>query len=261
MRVKTNKLIVSMIAALIVLATIFNADMATNAAKIDYSPVFNSSYYSAKYPDLAAAGIRTEAQLLNHFVNNGMKEGRQGSAEFSVQVYRANYPDLNAAFGNNLPAYYMHYISSGKAEGRVASASTNATATAPAAQAALTPQQQVLELVNRDRANHGLGKVTMTAELNEAAARRAQEIVSTFSHTRPDGRSCFSVLSECGVSYSSCGENIAAGQRTAEDVERGWMNSPGHKANILNTNYSHIGVGYVTVPGGYGTYWVQIFTN
>lgn len=101
----------------------------TNAANPDYSSIFVASYYSTRYPDLKAAGITTDAALLNHFVTSGMKEGRQGSEEFNVYVYMNNYPDLKAAFGNDLPKYYLHYMNAGKAEGRVARGNASAPAT------------------------------------------------------------------------------------------------------------------------------------
>lgn len=106
----------------------------TNAAKIDISPVYNAAYYAAHNPDLAAAGIVTEDQLLAHFQNHGMAEGRQGSEEFNVHVYKNRYPDLAAAYGNDLKAYYIHYITTGKAEGRSASGASQAVTTTPAAQ-------------------------------------------------------------------------------------------------------------------------------
>lgn len=87
-------------------------------AKTDYSAVFNATYYAQNNPDLASAGITSENALLNHFINNGMKEGRQGSDEFNVYAYMNRYPDLKAAYGSDLKSYYLHYINSGKAEGR-----------------------------------------------------------------------------------------------------------------------------------------------
>ena len=120
---------------------------------------------------------------------------------------------------------------------------------------------QVIDLVNADRAANGLGPVTATAELNQAAAQRAKEIYTLFDHSRPDGTSCFTVLSQYGVSYSSAGENIAAGQSTPSAVETAWMNSPGHRANILTAGFTHIGVGYYETSDGYRYYWVQLFTN
>lgn len=83
-----------------------------------YAPVFDATYYYNHNPDLQAAIGNDGTKLLNHFVNSGMKEGRQGSEEFNVQAYMNRYADLKAAFGNDLKKYYMHYITSGKAEGR-----------------------------------------------------------------------------------------------------------------------------------------------
>lgn len=87
---------------------------------VDYSAVFDAAYYANRYPDLKAAFGNDESALLQHFIQYGMAEGRQGSSQFDVYSYKNLYPDLRAAFGNNLKSYYMHYISSGKAEGRKA---------------------------------------------------------------------------------------------------------------------------------------------
>ena len=87
---------------------------------VDYSAVFDAAYYANRYPDLKAAFGNDESALLQHFIQYGMAEGRQGSSQFDVYSYKNLYPDLRAAFGNNLKSYYMHYISNGKAEGRKA---------------------------------------------------------------------------------------------------------------------------------------------
>lgn len=84
----------------------------------DYSSVYDYSYYNSKYSDLKSAFKGDDIELLAHFVNNGMSEGRQASKNFNVQIYKNNYTDLQQAFGNNLKSYYMHYIQNGKAEGR-----------------------------------------------------------------------------------------------------------------------------------------------
>lgn len=86
----------------------------------EYSAVFDAAYYANRYPDLKAAYGDNDSALLQHFIQYGMAEGRQGSSQFDVYSYKNLYPDLRAAFGNNLKSYYMHYISSGKAEGRKA---------------------------------------------------------------------------------------------------------------------------------------------
>ena len=85
---------------------------------VDYSAVYDYNYYNSKYSDLKSAFKGDDIDLLAHFVNNGMKEGRQASKKFNVQIYKNNYMDLQQAFGNDLKPYYMHYIQNGKAEGR-----------------------------------------------------------------------------------------------------------------------------------------------
>ena len=119
--------------------------------------------------------------------------------------------------------------------------------------------QQVIDLVNQERAKAGLSPVTEAADLSAAAAVRAQEITRSFSHTRPDGTYYNTVLNGNGVSYMGSGENIAYGQATPAAVMNGWMNSQGHRANILNKNFTEIGVGCYENGSGV-KYWVQLFT-
>ena len=88
---------------------------------------------------------------------------------------------------------------------------------------------------------------------------RCLEQQTSFSHIRPNGTSCFTVLGKNGVSYSGAGEHIANGQRTPEAVVTAWMNSPGHKANVLSPSYKNIGVGVYIDPYG-RVYWTQLFT-
>lgn len=118
--------------------------------------------------------------------------------------------------------------------------------------------EAVASLVHAARQDAGLSELELDADLCAAAQARAQEIAQSFSHTRPDGSSCFTILEEFGVSYRAAGENIAMGQRTPEEVMDGWMNSSGHRANILNGTFTSIGVGYY-VDGAGAAHWVQIF--
>lgn len=118
--------------------------------------------------------------------------------------------------------------------------------------------EAVASLVNAARRDAGLSELELDADLCAAAQARAQEIAQSFSHTRPDGSSCFTILEEFGISYRAAGENIAMGQRTPEEVIDGWMNSSGHRANILNGTFTSIGVGYY-VDGAGAAHWVQIF--
>lgn len=118
---------------------------------------------------------------------------------------------------------------------------------------------EVLRLVNIERTQRGLSELTTTTALKNAANQRAIEIKSVFDHTRPDGSSCFTVLDEFNVSYRAAGENIAYGQKTPEEVVDGWMNSEGHRANILSSKFGKLGVGCYYSNGTY--YWSQLFTN
>jgi len=91
-------------------------------SKVDYSPIFDAHYYSETYPDLKKAYGSNEKALLNHFINYGMKEGRNGNSTFNVYSYRGRYSDLQNAYGDNLKKYYEHYLYWGQAEGRDGSA-------------------------------------------------------------------------------------------------------------------------------------------
>lgn len=119
--------------------------------------------------------------------------------------------------------------------------------------------QQVVDLVNAERAKEGLSPLTIDPNVEKAASVRAKEIQSNFDHTRPNGSSFSTALKEQGVNYRGAGENIAWGQKTPQEVVNAWMNSAGHRANIMNKSYTHIGVG--NTQNGSGTqYWVQLFT-
>ena len=118
---------------------------------------------------------------------------------------------------------------------------------------------EVVRLTNSARSQNGYAALVEDGALSEAAAVRAREIARSFSHTRPSGASFSSALSESGVSYLRAGENIASGQKSASEVVNAWMNSPGHRANILNSSYSRIGSASVNIDGT--LYWVQFFAD
>ena len=121
---------------------------------------------------------------------------------------------------------------------------------------------EVLKLTNQKRLSQGLEPLSTTKKLQKAADIRAAETASYFSHTRPDGTTCFSVLTEQDISYWSAAENIAAGQSSVEQVINSWWNSPGHKQNMLNASLTHLGVGYCKNTNDYFRhYWVQLFVG
>lgn len=116
--------------------------------------------------------------------------------------------------------------------------------------------EQVAALVNEERAKAGLSLLTLDPELSANAMVRAQEIIEKFDHTRPDGSSFSTAIT---IPWRTVGENIAYGQSSPEAVMNAWMNSSGHRANILQANFSKIGVG--VVESGGRLYWVQLFAG
>lgn len=115
----------------------------------------------------------------------------------------------------------------------------------------------MLSLVNTQRKNAGLAALTMDSALNNVAVAKAKDMINNnyFSHNSPTYGSPFDMMKKFGVTYRTAGENIAKGQSTAQQVMNDWMNSPGHRANILNSSYTKIGIGY------YNGAWVQEFTG
>ncbi|WAH37612.1 CAP domain-containing protein [Alicyclobacillus dauci] len=120
--------------------------------------------------------------------------------------------------------------------------------------------QQVVNLVNQERQKNGLAPLTISKSLDNVAQTKAQDMINEnyFDHTSPKYGSPFNMMSTFGIHYTYAGENIAAGQPDAATVMKDWMNSPGHRANILDPHYTEIGVGEAH-GGSYGTYWVQEF--
>ena len=115
--------------------------------------------------------------------------------------------------------------------------------------------EEVIELTNEEREKEGLPALGTMTKLDKAAQIRADELKEKYSHDRPDGSRCFTVLDDVNINgYSAVGENIALGQRSPEQVVQAWMNSEGHRRNIMNVQFEKIGVGYADNNG-----WVQLF--
>lgn len=118
---------------------------------------------------------------------------------------------------------------------------------------------EVYEITNNYRSLVGVSSLTLDSSLVEAASIRAKELSDSFSHTRPNGSSCFTVLSELGISYGTAGENIAAGYSSSQSVMEWWRSSSGHYQNIISSKFKKIGIGVNIINNQY--YWVQIFSN
>lgn len=124
-------------------------------------------------------------------------------------------------------------------------------------------RQEVLDLVNAERAKYGLQPLVMgDAKLTAAAQQRAEEIATVNSHVRPNGTKWYTVLSEYGVTDAAAGENAAWGSVSPEEVVNAWMNSEGHRANILDPEARAMGVGYYyNSSSTWGHQWIQLFTK
>ncbi|WP_432418807.1 CAP domain-containing protein [Cytobacillus spongiae] len=118
-------------------------------------------------------------------------------------------------------------------------------------------ESKVIELTNQERQKNGLPALKADTALSNVAREKSNDMQKNnyFSHTSPTYGSPFDMMRDFGVSYKSAGENIAMGQRTPEEVVKAWMNSEGHRKNILSNNFTHIGVGYIEN----GNYWTQMF--
>ncbi len=118
---------------------------------------------------------------------------------------------------------------------------------------------QVLNLVNKERAKENLAPLKLNAELTKIAQLKSEDMKNKnyFDHTSPTYGSPFAMMKQFGINYKYAGENIAKGQKTAEAVVTAWMNSEGHRKNILNKNFTEMGLGYI--KSGSTTYWTQMF--
>lgn len=237
--------------------------------------IFDADYYASAYPDLQAAFGNDREALYDHFLQHGIAEGRQSSPVLDVRAYRTRYPDLQAAFGDNWDAYIRHYADLGILEGR--SAAYDGQAAPENAGDADDPNrivdifgaqymdslaQDAFTAVNGYRAAHGLAALAWDDSVCAAAKVRAAEIVTNYSHNRPDASGFYTALLEQGIPYKAAAENIAYGNHlytTGAGVALGWYESEGHRNNMLNGRYTKAAVACYYNNGMY--YWANLFTD
>lgn len=132
----------------------------------------------------------------------------------------------------------------------------------PSVSTASEMEKEVLEIVNQERTSRGLKPLTWAEDLANVARAHSRDMINRnfFSHTNPDGQSPFDRIKANGISYRAAAENIAYGQKNAQAVMNSWMNSSGHRANILNANLKEIGIGAVKNQNG-TIYWTQVFVT
>lgn len=196
---------------------------AGQADRAAYRAVFDASYYSAAYPDVAAAYGNNADALLNHFISFGVKEGRNASAEFNPQAYRQRYEDLQAAFGSDMAAYCRHYVAYGKAEGRNGSAD---------GQPVVAVQQADSQAQQTD---------SQTGTQNNGTAQSSAPAQST-------QQASGTVIGTCTTSYV---DNIPRATNVALAAQRinGTVVQPGGSFSFSNTILPRTSAnGYVTAP-------------
>jgi uncharacterized YkwD family protein len=121
-------------------------------------------------------------------------------------------------------------------------------------------QQDVLNIVNKERTSRGLSALKLSSEVSKVASTKSQDMVNKgyFDHNSPTYGSPFDMMNQFGISYRSAAENIAMGQRNPQEVMNGWMNSDGHRKNILNSSFTGMGIGIAKDSNG-RLYWTQMF--
>ena len=211
--------------------------------------------------------IQAEVQITVSEASTDTQEDANGNSGAPAGNGGSNQANNNNGTGGNANQGSGNSGAGGNANQGSGNAGNNntteaTTESAPAAYYMDSYAEQVLAIVNARRAEAGIGPLTMDYTLVSAAKVRAAELPKSFSHTRPDGRSCFTAFDEAGVSGGARAENIAAGYGSPDSVMNGWMNSEGHRTNIMNATYTRIGIAcYYDPSSAYGYNWVQCFSN
>ena len=201
-------------------------------------------------------GIRTDRRIY--------QVGDQGS--YSVQIFPEDSTDktFTVSFGRDAITRTGDNTFSCDAAGDVTLTATSSNGVTGSQTITIIDlaafASEVFRLTNIERTNAGLPVLSARSELAFLADVRAHEIIRLFSHDRPDGREFHTVFHDFDVQYRSAGENLAAGQRTPAEVVRGWMDSPGHRENLIRTEFGRLGIGVAMDKDG-RLYWVQIFSD
>lgn len=176
-------------------------------------------------------------------------------ADVQTNNFYGFYNNNSTSSGNQTAAAPSARTSSGTTTG-----TTSARGTASTSNSGY--EQKVVQLVNAERQKNGLPSLSMSSSISGVARTKSRDMATNnyFAHQSPTYGSAGDMLKQSGIGFSAWGENIASGQRSPEAVVNAWMNSPGHRANILSPDFGKIGVGYVTNSNG-TPYWTQIFTN
>ena len=233
----------------------------------DYSLIFDYNYYYDKYPDLHASCGKNPFKLFQHFITNGMREGRQGNADFNVYNYAANNLDLIMRYGtSDLSLYYMEYITEGYEDGRNCSHpydpddDDDDDDDDKLSDSTLDGYvDTMLTSLNQVRTSSDKDRFAVSSSLKNAARARAKELVTLYSHTRPNGQSYTSILSQYGVNCQKSYEIISNDQSSIGTLLGYWLADSGMGPILTSTDYKYIGIGCASDDDG-NVYWDVIVT-
>jgi len=211
--------------------------------------------------NLRAAGNGARVQLIKDLNGNG----RLDAGEVLGQKRSLNNVAKQFAREIDAGTYFLRVVRTGGNANYSLTTKANNLSTSTGGNSFIN---EVVSLTNQYRQQNGLQPLTFNSRLGTAAQNHSQNMAlqDFFNHTGLDGSEAWDRVSATGYQWSRVGENIAAGQRTAQDVVQGWINSTGHRANILNPNFTEIGVGYYLLSNdtgnvNYNSYWTQVFAR
>lgn len=189
------------------------------------------------------------------YVPSSLKQYTVKSGDTLYKIASASNVSLWAIQQANPQVRQINWVYPGQVLDLPATAAKQPAAPAPSQSSVGAYAAQVSQLVNQERQKAGLAPLTLDAELSNVALAKAKDMIANnyFDHNSPTYGSPFDMMRSFGIDYTAAGENIAKGQNSPQAVMNDWMNSPGHKQNILSTNYDSIGVAY------YQGAWVQLF--
>lgn len=213
--------------------------------------------------------------MANPIANQADAASNNTKTEAKVYYYsgNSNSDQINQLVKINLQNYQVKQSTSQPVQIKVVKKATPVTSQQPAVkqpQASQQPnqtnqsayklsayEQKVVDLTNQQRVKNGLPALKVDLSLSKVAREKSSDMQKNnyFSHTSPSYGSPFDMMKKFGITYKTAGENIAKGQRSPEEVVNAWMNSAGHRQNILSSSFTHIGVGHVAN----GNYWTQQF--
>ncbi|MBO5292466.1 MAG: hypothetical protein J6B10_04705 [Lachnospiraceae bacterium] len=254
--------------ALILCSAVFIAPTANVKASStpDYSLIFDYNYYYDKYPDLQKAYGKNPFSLFNHFITKGMKEGRQGNKDFNVYNYAANNLDLIMRYGtSDLSLYYIEYITEGYEDGRNCSHPYDPSNEDDKDGDKLSDEtlagyvDSMTTSINQVRTSSDMDRFAVSSALKNAANTRAKELVTLYSHTRPNGKNYTDVLNQYGISCNNSYEIISSDQSTIGVLLGYWLADSGMNSVLTSKTYKYIGIGCASDDKG-NVYWDVILT-